>query len=86
MLNLLAEAEEKLGIRRAVELYRNPMIASPIMTGFFRPGIVIPDRKMTEKELRCIFAHELVHLQSFDMFYKWLVQITICIHWFNPFA
>lgn len=86
MLNLLAEAEEKLGIRRAVELYRNPMIASPIMTGFFRPGIVIPDRKMTEKELRCIFEHELVHLQSFDMFYKWFVQITICIHWFNPFA
>ena len=20
------------------------------------------------------------------MFYKWLVQLTICIHWFNPFV
>lgn len=20
------------------------------------------------------------------MFYKWLIQITLCIHWFNPFV
>lgn len=86
VLNLLAEAEEALNLRRTVELYRNPMITSPIMTGFIRPAIVIPDRSMTEKELNCIFTHELIHFKYFDMFYKWLVQITICIHWFNPFA
>ncbi len=86
MLNLLAEAEEALGIRRTIELYRNPMIASPIMTGFFRPGIVMPDKKMTDKELNCVFTHELVHFKYRDMFYKWLVQVTICVHWFNPFV
>lgn len=85
-LNLLAAAEERLGIQRAIELYRNPLITSPIMTGFLRPKIVIPDKKMTDGELACIFAHELVHFKYFDMFYKWLVQITICIHWFNPFV
>lgn len=85
-LNLLAAAEEQLGMKRTIELYRNSLIASPIMTGFFRPKIVIPDKKMTDGELACIFAHELVHFKYFDMFYKWLVQITICIHWFNPFA
>lgn len=85
-LNLLAAAEEQLGIQKAIELYRNPLIASPIMTGFLRPKIVIPDKKMTDGELACIFAHELVHFKYFDMFYKWLVQITICVHWFNPFA
>lgn len=83
-LNLLAEAEEKLGIQRTVELYRNPMISSPVMTGGARPRIVIPDRKITEKELTCIFTHELVHFKYCDLCYKWLVQITICIHWFNP--
>lgn len=86
MLNLLAEAEEALGIGRTIELYRNPMIASPIMTGFFRPGIVMPDKKMTDKELNCVFTHELVHFKYRDMFYKWLVQVTICVHWFNPFV
>lgn len=85
-LNLLAGAEEGLGIKRMIELYRNPLITSPIMTGFLRPKIVIPDKKMTDRELSCIFMHELVHFKYFDMFYKWLVQITICVHWFNPFV
>lgn len=85
-LNILAEAEEKLRIKRAIGLYRNPLVTSPIMTGFIRPKIVIPDKKMTNGELACIFAHELVHFKYFDMFYKWLVQITICVHWFNPFV
>lgn len=85
-LNLLAEEAERLGIRRTIELYRNPAVTSPVMAGAFRPRIVIPDRAITEKELICIFAHELVHLKYCDLFYKWLVQITICIHWFNPFV
>ncbi|MDE7276205.1 MAG: M56 family metallopeptidase, partial [Lachnospiraceae bacterium] len=85
-LNILAEAEEKLRIKRAIGLYRNPLVTSPIMTGFIRPKIVIPDKKMTNGELACIFAHELVHFKYFDMLYKWLVQITICVHWFNPFV
>jgi len=83
-LNLLAEAQERSKIKRTIGLYRNPMITSPIMTGFVRPLIVIPDKKMTDGELACIFAHELVHFKYYDMFYKWLVQMTICIHWFNP--
>lgn len=28
--------------------------------------------------------HELTHYKRLDMFYKWLVQLTICLHWFNP--
>lgn len=85
-LNLLAEAEEGLKIGRTVELYRNPTITSPIMTGFVKPRIVLPDRKISDTELTCIFTHELVHFKYYDMFYKWLVQVTICIHWFNPFV
>ena len=23
---------------------------------------------------------------SDDMFYKWLIQIVVCVHWFNPFV
>jgi beta-lactamase regulating signal transducer with metallopeptidase domain len=28
--------------------------------------------------------HELTHFKRGDMFYKWLVQLVICLHWFNP--
>lgn len=85
-LNLLAECEEKLNIKTKVEISCNPLIASPIMIGFFRPRIILPVRKLEEKELPYIFMHELIHYKQGDMFYKWLIQIVVCIHWFNPFV
>lgn len=29
-------------------------------------------------------VYELTHFKHGDMFYKWLVQLTVCLHWFNP--
>ncbi len=86
ILNLLSDCEEKLNIRTRVELSCNPLIASPMLVGFFRPGIVLPARKLEEKELSYIFVHELIHYRQRDMFYKWLIQIVVCVHWFNPFV
>ena len=85
-LNLLSECMEKLNIKTRVELYRNASITSPIMIGFFHPSIVLPAGELGNKELSYVFVHELLHYQKKDMFYKWLVQIVICIHWFNPFV
>ena len=85
-LNLLSDCMEKLNIKTKVELYRNASITSPIMIGFFQPGIVLPVGELGDRELSYVFAHELHHCKMRDMFYKWLVQIVICIHWFNPFV
>ena len=86
ILNLLSDCEEKLNIKTRVELSYNSLIASPIMIGFFRPRIVLPVRKLEDKELSYIFVHELTHYKQRDMFYKWLIQIVVCVHWFNPFV
>ena len=85
ILNLLSDCEEKLNIKTRVELSCNPLTASPMLVGFFRPGIILPARELEDKELSYIFAHELTHYKQRDMFYKWLMQIVVCIHWFNPF-
>lgn len=85
-LNLLSDCEDKLNIKTRVELYRNPLIASPMMFGFFRPRIVLPVVKFENTELSYVFMHELTHFRRKDMFYKWLIQIIVCIHWFNPFV
>ena len=50
ILNLLAECQERLGIRGRVELCTNPMIASPVMVGFFRPCILLPAEENPENE------------------------------------
>ena len=85
-LNLLSDCEEKLNIKTRVELSRNPLIASPIVIGFFRARIVLPACELNDKELSYIFAHEIIHYKQRDMFYKWLIQIVVCAHWFNPFV
>ena len=83
-MNLLSECEEKLNISTRVELSCNPLIASPILIGFVRPRIVLPARELEDKALSYIFLHELAHYKQKDMFYKWLIQIVVCVHWFNP--
>ncbi len=86
ILNLLSDCQEKLNIKTRVELSHNPLITSPMMIGFFRPSIVLPIGELEDKELSYIFVHELIHYKQRDMFYKWLVQIVVCVHWFNPFV
>ena len=86
ILNLLSDCEEKLKIKTRVELSYNPLLASPMLIGFFRPRIILPVGEWEDKELSYIFVHELVHYKQRDMFYKWLIQIVVCVHWFNPFV
>ena len=86
ILNLLSDCEEKLNIKTRVELSCNPLIASPMLIGFFRPRIILPVGELEDKELSYIFVHELIHYKQRDMFYKWLIQIVVCVHWFNPFV
>ncbi len=37
-----------------------------------------------EAILRFILQHELIHVARKDLWYKWLYQLLLCIHWFNP--
>ena len=84
ILDQLSVIEEQAGIKRQVELCINPLISSPLLIGFFHPCIVLPSSDISEKDFRHIVLHELTHYKRGDMFYKWLVQITVCLHWFNP--
>lgn len=77
---------EQTNIQKPPELCVNPLIASPLLFGFFHPCIVLPNADISEKDFQYIVLHELIHCERRDMFYKWLVQVTVCLHWFNPFA
>ncbi|WNX84850.1 M56 family metallopeptidase [Agathobaculum sp. NTUH-O15-33] len=75
---------EQTGIKGAVGLYTNSLISSPLLIGFFRPRIILPTTELTDSDFTYTILHELTHYKRHDMFYKWLIQITICLHWFNP--
>ncbi len=86
MLDRFCIIAEQAGIKRPIELCVNPLVSSPLVTGFFRPCIVLPGADISEKDFYYIVLHELIHYKRLDIFYKWLVQVTVCLHWFNPFA
>ncbi len=84
ILDRLSGVAERAGIRRPIELCVNPLVSSPLLIGFFCPCIVLPKVDISERDFQYIVLHELTHYKRRDMFYKWLVQITVCMHWFNP--
>ncbi len=84
LLDRLARIGEQAGVRRPVELYTHELISSPLLLGFFRPCIVLPTADLPEADLDFIIRHELTHYRRGDVLYKWLVQLTVCLHWFNP--
>ncbi|MCI8623915.1 MAG: M56 family metallopeptidase [Provencibacterium sp.] len=84
LLDKLAQVGESLGVKRPVELVVCPLVPTPLLTGFFRPCIVLPTVCLPESDFQYIVLHELLHYRRRDMFYKWLVQLVLCLHWFNP--
>lgn len=84
LLDRLAVLTERMGIGRPVELCVNPLVSSPMLVGYFHPCIVLPDADVDKKDFPYIVMHELTHYKRRDIWYKWLVQFTVCLHWFNP--
>lgn len=84
LLDRLSVLTAQAGIKKPVELCVNPLISSPLLIGFFRPNIVLPSADISENDFLYTVMHELTHVRRRDMFYKWLVQVTVCLHWFNP--
>lgn len=84
VLEQFGEIMEKAGVKKVIRFYTNSLISSPLLIGFFSPSIVLPSIELSHSDFQYTILHELMHYKRGDMFYKWLVEITICLHWFNP--
>ncbi|MBQ4560832.1 MAG: M56 family metallopeptidase [Clostridia bacterium] len=71
-------------IKRIPSLYVSSIARSPMLYGFIRPKVVLPDMEFEENNLECVLRHELVHYQRHDLIIKLLSLIANAIHWFNP--
>jgi beta-lactamase regulating signal transducer with metallopeptidase domain len=83
-LRILEEERRRLDIRRQVKLYRCPGIGSPMITGLWRPVLLLPDEDLTEDELPLVFRHELIHMKRNDLLLRAVLMLTASLHWFNP--
>ncbi|MGZ9583826.1 M56 family metallopeptidase [Paenibacillus marinisediminis] len=86
-LNLIYQhLADELKIKKQITIMISESIYSPMMMGFLRPILLIPNTRYSETDLYYILKHELIHYQRRDMWYKLLLLIANAFHWFNPFV
>lgn len=84
ILKIAFKIKAELKITKEIGIYQCESIGSPMLIGFMKPQILLPDMNFTNEELYFILAHELVHYKRKDLWYKVLVLISSAVHWFNP--
>ncbi len=84
ILNQVFKLKCELHIRRIVCVMEYCGAESPMIIGFFKPVLVLPNEQYSPEDLFFILKHELVHLNRGDMYLKLLFVIANAVHWFNP--
>jgi beta-lactamase regulating signal transducer with metallopeptidase domain len=80
------EVCREMRVENKIGLYSYKMIHCPMLIGFTKPYIVLPEIMLnkTQNDLRYILIHEITHHKRKDFLYKWLIQIISCVYFFNP--
>ncbi|MBU6469411.1 MAG: TonB family protein [Gammaproteobacteria bacterium] len=90
---LLGELQQKMQMRRAVQLLASARIQAPLVIGWLKPVILIPPSAVCGLDWRqaeMILAHELAHIRRHDYLFN-LLQITVeallfyhpVVHWIS---
>jgi beta-lactamase regulating signal transducer with metallopeptidase domain len=75
-------------ISREVGVLVAPGVASPLVTGLWRPAVLIPPEAATWTAARreAVLVHELAHIRRRDLASQFTAQALTALHWFNPLA
>ena len=82
-LAALEAQKQAVGCERQVELYRCPLVRTPLLMGFLHPVILLPE-KLPQGALDTALAHELTHLKGHDTGQLLWASLVRALHWFNP--
>ena len=82
---IYASVGEALGIKRLPALYVAYYPVSPMLCGYLKPKMIIPDLEFWDEDrIRAVLAHELIHYRRGDLYAKLLCTAAEALHWFNP--
>jgi len=84
ILRQICRLSGELGIKPSIRVVRDFNAGSPMMIGFLKPVLVLPDDNCSEEEMFFILKHELIHYKHRDIYFKLLFVFVNVIHWFNP--
>lgn len=60
--------------------------ASPMVMGYRKTYLCLPNTDWSDAELNMILRHELVHIRNHDLSWKLLFMAANIVQWFNPLA
>ncbi len=67
-----------------VRVIKSPIITSPMIFGFFKPTLAIPEIEMQADEYELAIKHEMIHFKHHDSWLKLFAVIINSVCWFNP--
>ncbi|MFM9279755.1 M56 family metallopeptidase [Paenibacillus jiagnxiensis] len=67
-----------------LNVIKSHRVYSPMLIGFIKPAIVIPDQHIDEEDYKLAILHELNHYKQGDVWIKLLAVLINSLHWFNP--
>ena len=62
-----------------------PGLTTPAVYGFIRPVILIPEDR-SNPITAPVLLHELTHFRQGDMWIKLILDLIVCLFWWNPLA
>jgi beta-lactamase regulating signal transducer with metallopeptidase domain len=77
------------GLVAAVPVVRAAAVASPQVTGWRRPLLLVPhglDRRLAPAELEAVLLHELAHVRRGDLRWNLLQRLVLALLWCHPVA
>lgn len=80
ILICVQQIKEKIHIHADISIVKGKY---PMIFGFFRPIICIPEKSSLE-EIEMMLYHELLHLKYRDNKVTYLQILAVAFHWFNP--
>lgn len=83
-IELTQELQREMNLKNIPRIIISKKVLSPMLIGFIKPLVILPQIKYSAQELYMILKHEFMHYKRRDLWYKLLLIIANGIHWFNP--
>ena len=64
-------------------IIKHPAAQSPLVFGYRKRFLIIPDQTLTQNQLHMIICHEMTHLKHKDLWAKLLAEITRLVFFYN---
>jgi beta-lactamase regulating signal transducer with metallopeptidase domain len=85
--NSLHRIQQRLAVRRSVQVLQSTLVHAPIVVGCFRSVILLPVSLVTglpNAQLEAILAHELAHVRRYDYLVNLAQTLVETLYFYHP--